>query len=85
MYGSILAGIIANLITAVLYALVGISIYFVFFVMGRRRIFHFFGISNRLPTLRVYLSHMEIKRGGTQAAARYLLNAIRLQGWYISR
>lgn len=57
--------VIANVITALIFAVLGISSYLAIFVTERQRLLRFFGVSNTLPRVRFYLSRMEIKPGGT--------------------
>jgi hypothetical protein len=61
----IVVSVIANLVAAVILALLGIGTYFLVFLIDRRQLLRFFGISRKLPRMRFYLSRLEIKPGGT--------------------
>lgn len=65
MFESVIANVIANLITAFILAVLGVSTYIILFITERQQLLRFLGITNKLPRLRVYLSRMEIKPGGT--------------------
>jgi len=65
MQEQILIEIIADLISAFILALVGFGIYFLFYLKERQSLLRFFGVTQKLPRLRIYLSRMEIKPGGT--------------------
>jgi hypothetical protein len=61
MLENVVANVYANLIVASLLAALAIPIFFI----DRQKLFRFFGISSRNPTIRIYLSRLEIKPGGT--------------------
>lgn len=65
MFEQIVIEIIANLISALFLAVLGFAIYLVFHLKERQGLLRFFGVTGNLPRLRIYLSRMEIKPGGT--------------------
>jgi len=66
MVEEVVINVVADLIVALLFLLLAIGTYIVFYFTDRRRLLRFFGISNELPRLRIYVSRMEIRRGGSR-------------------
>jgi hypothetical protein len=60
---SILLGIISNVITALIGVILPVSLYL---VTKRRSLFRFFGINQRVPGARIYVSRLEVIGRGTQ-------------------
>lgn len=65
MITEIIVGILANIISTTILALLGVIIYLIIILADRQKLFRFFGVSNKLSTVRFYLSRLEIKPGGT--------------------
>jgi hypothetical protein len=65
MFEQIVIEVIASLISAIILAVLGFGIYLAFYLKERQGLLRFFGVSKKLPRLRIYLSRMEIKPGGT--------------------
>lgn len=57
--------VIANLIATLIFAILGLASYVAIFVTERQGLLRFFGVSNKLPRVHIYLSRLEIKPGGT--------------------
>jgi len=63
---NVIEGIASNLVTAALVTILGITAFVYFSIIERRYLFRFFGINNIAPALRVYLSRLQVKAGGTE-------------------
>lgn len=66
MYADVWANVIANVITAIIFAALGLITFIAIFLIERQRLLRFFGVSSKLPGLRLYLSRLEILPGGTK-------------------
>lgn len=66
MFEDILKNVAANLVTAFILAVLGLITFGVVYIIERERLLRFFGITNRLPELRIYVSRLEIKPAGTE-------------------
>lgn len=62
----IVEGIVANLITTVSLTILGVSAFIWFSVIERRWLFRFFGINRNALGVRIYLSRLQVKPGGTE-------------------
>jgi hypothetical protein len=65
MFNEILNNIIANIVSTILIGLIGVVVYFIFFITERKKFYKFLGISKNNSNLRIYLSRLEIVAGGT--------------------
>jgi hypothetical protein len=68
MQSGVKVGVVSNVVTALLFTLLGFvgvggTVFF-----ERRRLFRFFGISSARNTLHIYLSHLQVQGGGTTGA-----------------
>lgn len=66
IFDSTLSSVIANLISTLILAITGFSIYIFFYWKNRKDKLNFFGISNEKFDTRIYVSRLEIIRNGTE-------------------
>src|SRR5262245_50834898 len=64
-FNEVAVNTIANLVAALIIALLGVGTYLLVVISERKKIFRFFGVSGKLPSVRIYVSRLEIKPGGT--------------------
>lgn len=58
-------GVIENLLAAGIVAILGLASYTAVVIAERQRLLRFFGVSNRTPRIRFYLSRLKVLPGGT--------------------
>jgi hypothetical protein len=63
--GAVIAGFAANIVTTVFYLLLGVSLFAWYLLTERRPLCRFFGVTATIPRIRIYVSRLEIKPGGT--------------------
>ena len=62
---NVISGIIANFLTAVLFFILTWTVYLFFIIRERKRLLRFLGVNHKFPNLKILLSRVEVKPGGT--------------------
>ena len=76
----VFANVVGDIISALLFAMMGLIVAAVVLLSPRRKLFAFFGIRREKPLLRVYVSTLKIVPGADEKTKRYICGAADFRG-----
>jgi len=76
----VLANVVGDIVSALLFAMMGLVVAVAVLLSPRRKLFAFFGIRREKPVLRVYVSTLKIVPGADEKTERYVCGAADFRG-----